>query len=85
MKAGNKVKVIDGSWALSLINGKMQHGDGRRLKGYGVHTVLAVGCDLPADDSHITSPQRNDTIILADFDGTVTWIQERFLIPALGN
>lgn len=80
MKIGDKVKVTDGSYALSIICNKLEHTSGNALIAMGQHTTVAVECDLPADDRK--GNERNDTIIRSP-SGTVTFIQERFLVSTI--
>jgi len=77
MKVGDKVKVFDGSYSLSIKSGKLEPNYGLYLKRYGSHTVVAIDCDLPAAGND----ERNDTVIIADSNGIVTFIQENFLMP----
>ena len=77
----NYYKSIDGSYALEIVNGKLE----RTLIAYDRNShankwvILAENCRLPADDSY-KNEQVNDTIIINYYDRTrIVFTQKRFL------
>lgn len=80
MKRGDKVTVKDGSFTLTIAQGRLEPNDGSNLIALGTHTILAVECDLPTD----RAGERNNTIIRSPH-GIITFIQEGFLVPAAVN
>ena len=77
MKVGDKVRVLDGSYSLAVKASQLEPNYGIYLQNYGVHTIFAMDCDLPAASAH----ERNNTVIVADSNGIVTFIQRKYLTP----
>jgi len=83
LSVGDRVVVADGSYAKSVIGGKLIHeflsfGDAKGRP----YTVIAKGCtSLSELESHQPDEYFNDTIIQDD-NGKVVFIHHRFLAPA---
>jgi len=84
MKNGDIVKVEDGSFSRSVINGELIH----ELLNYGSecgkeYVIIEIGCKLPVEktraDSTFTPVSFNNTVIQAIESGKVVFITECFL------
>ena len=67
MKAGDIVKVDDGSWSMSIINGSLEHKCGNSLMACRFR-VLSTGGEYPTKDHGDRSIKRNDTILIDEND-----------------
>ena len=70
-------RIVDGSYALANVAGEMKPTCGNELFGRKF-SVLASGCDLPADSAPI-SYQRNNTILADIKSGQIIFTQWRFV------
>lgn len=78
MKKGDIVTISDSSYSFTVVNGYLEHHPGGGQKEH--HVVIAVNCNLPADDGYMCEKsQRNDTIVRGQISGRIAFIQQRFL------
>jgi len=80
MKPGDIVSIFDGSYSLKVHRNKLVHSSGNELMSKGEFVILASDCALPASESICFDEKKvNDTVLKAVCDGTIVFIQERFL------
>lgn len=86
MKVGDVVKVVDGSYSMSLVKGDMQHVSGISLLSERFR-VLAVSGTYPAQHSVVGADgDFNDSMLVHVNDPDfVLFIQERFCRVTLGS
>ena len=70
--------IVDGSYALASVEGKMEPASGNELFGRKF-SVLASGCVLPADSPSGLDPKINNTVAVDIRSGQVVFTQWRFL------
>ena len=77
-KVGEIVRVMDGSYSLEIADFTLKHVYGVDLQNEGKWSIIAINCDLPADNI-FNSNQRNNTIIKSLTHNRIVFIQERSL------
>ena len=75
MKVGDKVKVIDGSWMMTIRNGELYHlGASPQTRTIGwckdSFTIVAIGSGFPIDDDCIGTRGFDSNTIMAVHDPT---------------
>jgi len=71
-------RIVDGSYSLKIGTDGLEHSYGINLIDRDF-TLLAENCDLPADTESWCIGERNNCIMRNVEDGTIVFIQKRFL------
>ena len=85
-KQGQKVKIKDGSYMATMVNGKIQHGT-KDVPWPGLNkdiwTIVGFGSNLPAGDSASGKKRYNNTIIANDRNNEVWYCDNRINIKPI--
>ena len=82
MKVGDQVKIKDGSYMLTVKDGKLSHtGSSASTDVIGwckdSFTIVATYCTLPADAQPVTRIIQNDTVIVNNSNGEIWFCAEK--------
>jgi hypothetical protein len=88
IKQGQKVKIKDGSYMTTMVNGEISHGT-KDIPFPGLNkdvwTIVGFGSNLPSEDYASGKKRHNNTIIANDRNNEVWYCDNKINIHPIGK